>query len=247
MAWLAAVTGEAAKFSTEVVHGHYRANLEPSITIKANGKLGYTPKDFPAAFYLSVTTCSRTWFISPENFLFRNSSDISPSWERKREVSASISTEVFSFLSFFLEGREKLKRYKRGIKTSPRINVIQKRCWKAWRLKVLIELSRWEFFFFFFEVLQRIIRLMLSTNFIEKRLCRYIPSKWVHSLGAAVPPRCIFRYNQTSRVVAFVPRSNGNTTARYPICFRSRSPLFVINIVQSTKLQLEKKIIIINR
>lgn len=102
-------------------------------------------------------------------------------------------------------------------------------------------------FFFFFEVLQRIIRLMLSTNFIEKRLCRYIPSKWVHSLGAAVPPRCIFRYNQTSRVVAFVPRSNGNTTARYPICFRSRSPLFVINIVQSTKLQLKKKIIIINR
>lgn len=150
MAWLAAVTGEAAKFSTEVVHGHYRANLEPSITIKANGKLGYTPKDFPAAFYLSVTTCSRTWFISLENFLFRNSSDISPSWERKREVSASISTEVFSFFSFFLQGREKLKRYKRGIKTSPRINVIQKRCWKAWRLKVLIELSRWEFFFFFF-------------------------------------------------------------------------------------------------
>lgn len=155
MAWLAAVTGEAAKFSTEVVHGHYRANLEPSITIKANGKLGYTPKDFPAAFYLSVTTCSRTWFISPENFLFRNSSAASIflhlGRERERGFSLNLDRRFFfSLFFFFLEGREKLKRYKRGIKTSPRINVIQKRCWKAWRLKVLIELSRWEFFFFFF-------------------------------------------------------------------------------------------------
>lgn len=105
MAWLAAVTGEAAKFSTEVVHGHYRANLEPSITIKANGKLGYTPKDFPAAFYLSVTTCSRTWFISPENFLFRNSSDISPSWERKREgFQPQSRPRFFLFSLFFCKG-----------------------------------------------------------------------------------------------------------------------------------------------
>lgn len=106
MAWLAAVTGEAAKFSTEVVHGHYRANLEPSITIKANGKLGYTPKDFPAAFYLSVTTCSRTWFISPENFLFRNSSDISPSWERKREGFQPQSRPRFFLFSLFFFARE---------------------------------------------------------------------------------------------------------------------------------------------
>lgn len=186
MAWLAAVTGEAAKFSTEVVHGHYRANLEPSITIKANGKLGYTPKDFPAAFYLSVTTCSRTWFISPENFLFRNSSDISPSWERKREVSASISTEVFSFLSFFfLQGREKLKRYKRGIKTSPRINVIQKRCWKAWRLKVLIELSRWEFFFFFWSFTTN-----YSSNVVDQFYRKAFMPLYTVQVGSFIRGRC---------------------------------------------------------
>ena len=93
MAWLAAVTGEAAKFSTEVVHGHYRLNLEPSITIKANGKLGYTPKDFPGplaaarAFYLSVTTCSNVIYIPWEFFIpeFLRYVDISPSWEKERE------------------------------------------------------------------------------------------------------------------------------------------------------------------
>lgn len=187
MAWLAAVTGEAAKFSTEVVHGHYRANLEPSITIKANGKLGYTPKDFPAAFYLSVTTCSRTWFISPENFLFRNSSDISPSWERKREGFQPQSRPRFFLFSlfFFLEGREKLKRYKRGIKTSPRINVIQKRCWKAWRLKVLIELSRWEFFFFFWSFTTN-----YSSNVVDQFYRKAFMPLYTVQVGSFIRGRC---------------------------------------------------------
>ena len=62
---------------------------------------------------------------------------------------------------------------------------------------------------FFFKVLQRIIRLMLSKVTILSK-SEFIPLYTIQVrsfIRGRFPHRYIFRYNQTSRVVAFVPRS----------------------------------------
>lgn len=52
--------------------------------------------------------------------------------------------------------------------------------------------------------------------------------------------RYIFCYNQTSRVVAFVPRSMEKTTACESNLFPAKSPLFVINRVIVLKKKKKK-------